>query len=174
MILMFSRSIKYYLSLLLITAVVYSCGWYSFSGASISPDIKTITINYFPNHASFVVPTLSQSLTEMLKDKFLSETNLLLVDANGDLEINGKISNYVVKGVAPTGNETTAKTRITIHVTVDFTNRQDSKENWKVSLAKFDSYDAGTSDLNQAQDQVITSINEQIVDEIFRKAVENW
>ena len=58
---------------------------YSFSGASVSPDVKTVSIQYFKNNASLAKPTLSQSLTEALKDIFTSQTNLGIVSRDGDL-----------------------------------------------------------------------------------------
>ncbi|MBE0641602.1 MAG: hypothetical protein IH599_06160, partial [Bacteroidales bacterium] len=62
-----------------------SCGVYSFTGASISPEVKTISIINFPNNAPLVQPTLSLELTNALKDKFSSQTNLTLVQRDGDL-----------------------------------------------------------------------------------------
>ena len=65
-------------SLLLLTScfAITGCDVYSFTGASISPEIKTISIASFPNQASLVQPSLSQVFTEKLKDKFVSQTNL--------------------------------------------------------------------------------------------------
>ena len=51
--------------------LVQSCGIYSFTGTSIQPDVKTITINYFEYKALKVNPTLSNQITEALKDKFM-------------------------------------------------------------------------------------------------------
>jgi len=59
---------------------------YSFSGASISPDVKTISIQYFQNRASLVQPGLSQNLTDALIDKCKSQTNLGFVNGIGDVK----------------------------------------------------------------------------------------
>ena len=77
------------LSLIFAALVVHSCGIYSFTGTSIQPDVKTVTINYFEYKALKVNPTLSNSLTESLKDKFRKMTRLEQVDMDGDLEITG-------------------------------------------------------------------------------------
>ena len=59
---------KYVLTTLVCAAVLLqSCGIYSFSGASIPPEMKTVTVNFFENNAPLVVPYLSQQFTERLK-----------------------------------------------------------------------------------------------------------
>ena len=50
-----------------------SCHVYSFTGASISPDIKTVSVQFFPNRAPIVQPSLSNLFTEKLKDKLIIE-----------------------------------------------------------------------------------------------------
>ena len=92
-------------SLLLLTSclAITGCGVYSFTGASISPEIKTISIATFPNQASLVQPSLSQVFTEKLKDKFVSQTNLTQINSSGDISFEGyiNISRYdLVKEVA--------------------------------------------------------------------------
>ena len=53
---------------------------YTFSGASIPPAAKTISIAYFPNNAAMVAPILSSTLTEALQDRFSRQTRLQLVN----------------------------------------------------------------------------------------------
>ena len=71
-----------------------SCGIYSFNGASISNQTKTISIDYFKNSASTVQPILSQVITEKLKDYFTQQTNLSINENNGDLKFKGEITKY--------------------------------------------------------------------------------
>ena len=53
---------------LLVAAVFAGCSIvsYSFSGTSIQPDVKTVTINYFEYKALKVNPNLSNDLTEAM------------------------------------------------------------------------------------------------------------
>ena len=91
---------------LVVTAILaQSCGIYSFTGTSIQPDVKTITINYFEYKALKVNPSLSNQITEALKDKFTRLTKLEQVDVEGDLEIIGEVTGYDVKATAITANE---------------------------------------------------------------------
>ena len=50
--------------------IVRSCGIYSFTGTSIQPDVKPVTINYFEYKALKVNPNLGKDRTEAVKDKF--------------------------------------------------------------------------------------------------------
>ena len=104
--------------------MVQSCGIYSFTGTSIQPDVKTITINYFEYKALKVNPSLSNDLTTALQDKFLKLTRLEQVDIDGDLEITGAITGYDVKATAITANEQAAQNRLTVTVKISFVNRK--------------------------------------------------
>ncbi len=66
---------------------------YSLSGASIAPEVQTVTINYFQNNATLVLPSLSTTLTESLQDRFVSQTRLTVVRENGDMNFEGEITN---------------------------------------------------------------------------------
>ncbi len=120
-----------------------------------------------------VQPTLSQSLTEALKDRFLTETNLILVEQNGDLSFEGSISNYVVTPVAIQGDETAAMNRLSITIRIKFINKIDEKQNYESSFSRYEDY-LSSSDLSTVEEELITVINVQLVDDIFNKAVINW
>ena len=104
------------LSLALTALIVHSCGIYSFTGTSIQPDVKTVTINYFEYKALKVNPSLSNTITEAMQDKFLKLTKLEQVDIDGDLEIVGAVTGYDVKATAVTANESVAQNRLTVTV----------------------------------------------------------
>ena len=100
-----------YISLVLFAAslMVSSCGIYSFTGTSIQPDVKTVTINYFEYKALKVNPSLSNDLTEALRDKFIKLTKLEQVDIDGDLELIGAITGYDVRATAINAQEQAAQ-----------------------------------------------------------------
>lgn len=146
---------------------------YSFTGASVSQEVKTISIDYFQNKAPLVVPTLSRTLTESLQNYFTSQTNLVLVDKGGDLHLEGSITGYAVQPQAISGNEQAQLNRLTITVNVKFINRFDSKQNFETSFSRYLDYPA-SQNLVTVQDGLIEGINEQLVQDIFNKAVVNW
>jgi Lipopolysaccharide-assembly len=147
---------------------------YSFTGASISPNVKTVSIQYFGNNATLVIPTLSRQFTDALKDYFTSQSNLVLVDRNGDLNLQGSITGFTNQPVAIQGNETAAMNRITITVSVDFTNKKNEKQNFEnKTFTRYQDYSSSLS-LAAVQDDLIKEINDQLVQDIFNQAVVNW
>jgi len=149
---------------------------YSFTGASISPNVKTVSIAYIPNNASLVVPTLSRTFTDALRNYFTSQTNLVLVDRNGDLNLDGTITQYAVQPVAIQGNETAAMNRLTIQVNIKLSNKSDKtdpKQNWENSFSRYRDYPS-TYNLSSVQEGLIAEITEDLVQDIFNKAVVNW
>lgn len=159
--------------LLMLFQFLSGCGIYSFSGASVSADIKTISIAYFPNQASFVQPSLSQVFTEKLKEKFVTQTSLTQVTSGGDLQFEGFITDYQSQPTAIQGNEQAALNRLTISVKVKFVNLKDEKQNFESSFSRFADYDARQS-LAVVETQLIGEISTQLVDDIFNKAMINW
>jgi len=150
-----------------------ACGIYSFTGASISADIETVSVDYFQNNASMVQPTLSNIMTEGLKDQFISQTNLSLTDAIGDLQFEGEITGYVVKPIAIQANETAAQNRLTISVKVTFTNNLDENQNYSQSFSHYADFDS-SQDLSSIETELIDQIVEVLSENIFNKAVANW
>jgi hypothetical protein len=149
------------------------CGVYSFTGASIPPEAKTISITYFVNNAQYVEPSLSQSLTDALRDRFQSQTDLDFINEGGDLQIEGVISEYATRPIAIQGNETAALNRLSVTVKVKYTNTLDPSKDFDMPFTRFEDYPSD-QDLSAVKDQLIATINEYLVDDIFNKAVVNW
>lgn len=165
--------IKYTILIILIAIVITSCKiGYSFTGASISPDIKTLSVDYFPNHALLVNPSLSQTFTEALKDKFINQTSLELVNEEGDLQFSGAITRYTTTPAAITGDLAT-QTRLTIIIQVKFVNTKDSNQDFDKAFSQYADYPSSES-LDAVEDQLISDIVEKITDDIFNKSVSNW
>ena len=157
----------------ILSLFISSCGVYSFTGASISPDIKTFSVQYFPNRASLVQPTLSQVFTEKLKEKFISQTNLSPLTTGGDLQFEGYISDYNTAPTAIQSTDQAALNRLTITVSVKFTNNKDPKNNFETTFSKFSDY-SSAKNLSEVETDLIKEISSQLVDDIFNKAVINW
>jgi hypothetical protein len=162
-----------YLFALLIGLSLAGCGVYSFTGASIPPEAKTITIVYFVNNAQYIEPSLSQSLTDALRDRFLSQTSLDFINEGGDLQLEGAITEFSTKPIAIQGNETAALNRLTVTVNVKYTNLIDPSKDFETPFTRFEDYPSN-QDLSVVKDQLISLINEALVDDIFNKAVVNW
>src|SRR5688572_12565468 len=158
---------------LIISVFASACGVYSFTGASISPEIKTVSIDYFQNRAATVQPSLSQVFTEKMKDKFVSQTNLTLTNKGGDLHFEGSITDYFTQPTAIQGNDQAALNRLTINVKVKFINTKDEKQSFESAFSRFADYDS-RKNLASVETELINEICNQLVDDIFNKAVINW
>lgn len=150
---------------------------YSFSGASISPDVETVFIEYFPNRARVVNPTLSQTLTEGMKDKFVNETSLTLDRDEGDLEISGEITRYEIRPLSiqqsTEGRDFASQNRLTITIKVKFANNQDHEQDYNSTFSAYYDWDSSLS-LNSVENEAIEAIVEQLVEDVFNKSVANW
>lgn len=160
--------------LCVISSLTFSgCGVYSFTGASIPPEAKTISVLSFPNKSELVQPSLSQTFTEKLKDKFASQTSLDLVQRNGDLHIEGEITGYGTEPIAITGEQQAAMIRLKITVNVRFMNKFDPKANFENSFTRYEDY-YSTQNLSEVEDGIILRVSEALVEDIFNKSVVNW
>lgn len=146
---------------------------YSFTGASIPPEVNTINIQYFPNNAPLIEPTLSQKITDALRDKFSSETNLVLVTEGGDLILEGSIIGYQTRPVALQGDDQAALNRLTIRLDVTYTNTFDDNMSFESTFERYSDYSSDRN-LQEVQDVLIAEINQMLVEDIFNKAVINW
>ncbi len=153
--------------------LVASCGIYSFSGTSIQPDVKTVTINYFEYKALKVNPSLSNDFTEAMKDKFRKMTRLEQVDIDGDLEISGAVTGYEVRATAVTANEVAAQNRLTVNVEIEFTNRKHPEDDFKKSFSSYADYDSAQS-LDAVESSLCEEIIEKICEDVFNATVANW
>ena len=150
-----------------------SCGIYSFTGASIPTDAKTISVNYFKNKAAIVQPSLSQIFTEKLKDMFLEQTNLSISKNEGDLIFSGFISKYQIRPIAIKANETADKNRLTISVKVTYNNSLDSENNFEQTFSRYRDYDS-TQNISDVENTLIEAITNELAEDVFNKAFVNW
>ena len=153
--------------------ILNSCGIYSFSGASIPAEAKTVSVQYFPNNALLVNPLLSNLITNTLNDMFVNQTTLQSVAQNGDLALEGEITGYTTSPIAITGNQTAAMNRLTVTVNVRFTNKYDESKNFEQNFSQYQDYPSG-QDLNAVQDVLVEEIVNNLCQDIFNKAVVNW
>ena len=158
--------------MLALAFVCHGCGIYSFSGASIPAEAKTVSVDYFPNHAQLVNPMLSNNFTNALRDAMNNQTTLDMVEIGGDLSFEGEITDYKTTPVAITG-QTAAMNRLTITVTVRFSNRIDETKDFESSFSRYEDYPS-SQDLISVQESLTATIIDQLVEDIFNKALVNW
>lgn len=161
------------LSAIMLVFAFAACGVYSFTGASIPPGTETVSVSFFENRAPIIQPSLSSTFTEKLKDRFVSQTSLRLKKDDGDLQFEGYISDYRSNPVSIQGNEQAAQNRLTISVSVKFTNSKDPKLDFETVFTRYVDYDS-RKNLSSVEQDLIAEICNQLTDDIFNKAVINW
>lgn len=152
---------------------ISSCGMYSFSGASISNEVKSVSINQFEKVASLAPPILSNTLTEALKDKFSSETKLIPSNSDGDLIFSGRITNYSINPIAIQADETASKNRLSITVKVKFVNILDKESDYDKTFSRYADYES-SQDFTNVEESLNEEIISQLIDDIFNEAFTNW
>ena len=158
---------------LLLLLIPLGCGVYSFTGGS-TGDAETVQIDYFPNMAVLVEPTLSQEFTLALQDRFLRQTNLKLTDAGGDLRFEGEITQYRIIPIAATADQTAAQNRLTIGVKVRYYNRLVEEDNFEQTFSFFSDYDGSLQLTGSVLESAYDEIFERITQDIFNAAVAKW
>jgi len=149
-----------------------SCG-YSLSGINIPADVKTMSVQFFPNKAPIISPTLSQRFTEQLKDKFLKETSLTIVSDNGDYKLSGEIIDYKTEVVAFNNNTGSAKNRFSVTVRAVFESATHKDLNFIEEIVKFQEFEA-TQNFQTVEAALSEEVSKQIIQEIFNKIALKW
>ncbi|HCI55997.1 MAG TPA: LptE family protein [Bacteroidales bacterium] len=146
---------------------------YSFSGASISPQVKTLSVQYFQNRASLVQPGLSQSLTDELIDKCRAQTRLSIVNGFGDVNFEGEITDYNTRPITASADSRAAMNRFTISVKVKFTNTIEPQYSYERIFTRYKDYDSRLN-LSDVEKELSDEIIKLIVEDIFNAAFVNW
>jgi hypothetical protein len=149
---------------------------YKFNGSSIDyTKTKTIAFENFPNRsAGFVWGPMESMFNTQLQDTYMQQTRLQQVNRNGDLTLSGEITNYdaINKGVGSDGYSTMAELRMTVKV--NFTSKANPTENFENrTFTASREYDS-SNQLSAVQDELVTQMIKEIVDQIFNATVANW
>lgn len=157
--------------------VLYGCSVsFSFTGAG-SIDYakyKTIAVTDFPIKSDYVYAPLGTRFNEELKDIFIRQTRLKMVNNNADLEIEGEITGYTQYNEAVSADGFASKTKLTITVNVRFTDNIDHQNDMTgQQFSSFRTYDSNQL-LTDVQDDLISQMVKDIVDQIFMSTVANW
>lgn len=151
-----------------------SCGIYSFTGANVSPDVKTFQVNYFQNTADIVEPGLDRTFTQRLQNLIQNQTNLSLTNSGGDLLYEGEITEYRVSPMSATANQRAAQNRLTISVNVRFSNRKKEDDDFEKRFSFYYDYDADELLTGSVLNAALEEIFERITQDIFNESLAKW
>ncbi len=165
-------TIRIVMVLMIFSSFVFS-GCYSLKGYSIAADVETFYVGNFKLTAPNAPPTITQTFAEALKDKISRESRLKYSDEEPHLEFNGTIQGYNVTAIAPQPGERTASNRLTINVNVEYINHLNAKDTWTKSFSHFEDFPA-EGNLLSVQEELITVIFNQVLEDVFNQAFNNW
>ncbi|CAG5002959.1 hypothetical protein DYBT9275_03011 [Dyadobacter sp. CECT 9275] len=167
------RNILTLAGLFSLSVLLYGCGVYSFTGTSLSPDIKTFTVLNFTMGTAGGPSDLPQRLTEQVKEYFQKNTSLTQLPSGGDLLLEGSITGYDVVAAAPTASDQAGLNRLNVTVQVRFTNAKDETKNFDQSFTYYADFPQDQT-LNQNEARLLPTIQENLVQQIFNKSAADW
>ena len=166
---------RLYTVLLATLMLLSSCSIsYKFNGANINyQTTHSISIADFPNNAAMVNPTLSNNLSEGIRDLYQRQTRLQVLRRGGDLEIEGEIVGYDISQGAISADSYASESKLTIRVTVHFTNNIYPEESFDKTYSAYQTFDASRL-LSDVQDELCAIMITEIAENIYNDTVAKW
>ena len=156
--------------------IITACSFkgYKFNGTSIDyTQTKTIQIAEFQNRSSYVWGPMASMFNNRLRDQFADHTKLIQVKRNGDLRLDGEITQYSQRNKSISSDGHSAQTELSMTVNVRFTNTKKHSEDFERQFTATATYET-TQSLNAVQEELVTQMTRDIVDQIFNATVANW
>jgi hypothetical protein len=157
----------------LILLALSGCGSYNFTGTG-KIDATTFQVNFFQNNAPLIEPGLDRDFTLALQDLILSQTNLDLVNANGDLTYEGEIIDYRITPMTSTSQLTANQNRLNMTVNVRFTNTKDSDADFEKRFSFFFDFGANEAFTGTIKQTAFQQIFERLTQDIFNESLAQW
>ena len=157
-----------------IAIILPGCGYYSFSGASIPAHLTSIAIPLAEDNSLSPLTVLDEELTELLIDRFVRQTRLVLAaeEEEADIVLTSLISRYTNAPTAVSGQEKAQFNRVTITISARYHNRVDD-DVLERTFSNFDDYDPLEGGLEAEENAALAAL-ENIADDLFTAATSNW
>lgn len=156
-----------------LNVILSSCSIYRFRDVSIDPNIKTVRVGYIENKSRLLIPQLSPQLSDRLRQKINNQTRLTQVqNEEADFDITGVITQTEVR-TSGISDQKAASNRLIITVHITLKNRQDDTKSFEADVSRNFDFSANLS-LEQAQSQLLSTIVQNLSDEIFNRIFSNW
>lgn len=165
------RIFTVYCLLFTVNCSLISC--YTFRGASLDPNLKTIQIQNFQFQTAGGPPNLSLQFNEKLKEYFQRNTSLKTANINPDLMFEGAITGFTVEPKAASSDDKGGLNRLTITISVKFTNAKNDEKSYDQEFSFYQDF-AQTQTITAVQGELVPKILDQIVLDIFNKTAGEW
>jgi hypothetical protein len=132
--------------------------------------LQTLQIN-----ASTCPLSYAANLSEAIKDGIQNNTRLTIAPdvKNAQVQLSGDITQYSVNPIALQNGDNAAKNRLSIGVIFTLNYSVPKQEEVRITITRFADFDASTN-FSSVENQLLSSINEQIVQDIINKLMSNW
>ena len=145
---------------------------YKLNGSNIDySKTKTIQIAEFPIRATYVWGPMESMFNNELKNIYANHTKLSLVKRNGDLKVEGEITQYSQRNKSVSSEGYSAQTELSITVNVRFTNNVNHAEDFERSFTSTSSYST-TQSLAAVQEGLVQEMIKDITEQINNTAAE--
>jgi outer membrane lipopolysaccharide assembly protein LptE/RlpB len=167
-----------YLSLLFLVFLLAGC-WPSSVGfndtGGMPEEWKSFHILTLQNNAPTCPLNYPAVLTEAIKDGVQNNTRLSLATKNTDAQVQmeGVIQSYSVSPIALQNGDNAAKNRLTLTLQFTVNTTVPKAEQIQFNVTRFADFDASTN-LAAVESELLTTLNEQIVQDIINKLTSNW
>jgi hypothetical protein len=156
-----------------IIAGISSCN-YSFKGASPPEGIRTIFIPSVRDESGFGLPNLGEEMTTLLKNKFINDNTLEYAEkTTADGMVECFIKSVSDEALVVTGTEQVSRRKVTITVSVSFSNLKKKKDIWKKDFSNWGEYDSSTGGFSK-RDEGLRSAEDKITEDILLEVISNW
>ena len=140
---------------------------------------ETISIAEFYNNADLGPANMGQVLTNEIKNYFIQNSNIKVIAEEGQLQLEGEITDFRLTPIAPTASSgddltTASSTRLTITVKATYVNTLDEKMSFKDKTFSFYKDFPNEQNLSDVEEQYSREIFNRIINDIFNASVANW
>jgi hypothetical protein len=162
--------------ILALVAGMSGCGFYSFTGASIPPHLRTIAVPLFEDLSVSVADDLDERMTRLLIDRFVGQTRLQLETSAPDADalLTGRIDRISVEPVAVAGGDIATQNRVTVTVSVRYMDQAEDREVLQRSFTGTANYDASAGIDRDVEIAAILRALQNVADDVFTAATSNW
>ncbi|MDL1913780.1 MAG: hypothetical protein FDW93_04555 [Bergeyella sp.] len=169
---------------ILFFAVLYlsSCS-YSFTGSSLSREVKTIQIQPFIDNSPLKNPNLAQQFTIDVQSRFLQRTTLKGTLENPDILIEGEIVDYVPTAPATVSSNSvtsgsgnviqTSQNKMVISIKVRYENKYEPEKNFERTYTDEATFSSDL-DISTVEDRQIKIVTERIINKMFNDIIADW
>jgi hypothetical protein len=148
------------------------------TGASTAAE--TISIAEFFNNADLGPANMAQVFTNELKNYFIRNSNLRVVQDEGQLQLEGEITGLTLTQIAPTstGNPSdithASATRLTVTVRATYINTLDESMSFKDKSFSFYRDFSNELNVSDVEEAFLREIFDRIINDMFNASVANW